>query len=80
MSFDAAGLLGGIIHEGIKPGGPELQADKVAEKRFGSNIALPQVHFLGDEYERKTVTSICFPLYSIILALALGNPTIHYFR
>ena len=79
VSFDAAGLLGGIIHEGKKPGGLELQADEVSAKQFGPNIlALTDQFLLGDEFERKTITSICFPLYSIILAL--GNPTIHYFR
>ena len=32
--------------------------------------------YLGDEYERKTIQILCFPLYSILLALE--NPTVHY--
>ena len=32
--------------------------------------------FSGDEFDRKTIEILCFPLYSIILAL--GNPTVHY--
>jgi len=76
VDFDAAGLLGGIIHEDLKPGGDMSQdPEEVAKKLLGAS-AISNVGFLGDEYERKTVKSLCFPLYSILLALE--NPTVHY--
>ena len=78
VDFDAAGLLGGIIHEDLKPGGDMSQdPEEVAKKLLGAS-AISNVGFLGDEYERKTVKSLCFPLYSILLALE--NPTVHYLR
>jgi hypothetical protein len=49
-----------------------------AAKRLGVGIQVNDLGWLGDEFERKTVKSLCFPLYSILLAL--GNPTVHYFR
>ena len=77
MNFDVAGLLGGIIHEDRKPGGADVTIEDAA-KRLGVGIQGNNLGFLGDEFERKTVKSLCFPLYSILLAL--GNPTVHYFR
>jgi len=73
VEFDAAGLLGGIIHENRKPGGTEEKID--LSKKLG-NVKVEGLSFLGDEYERRTVKSLCFPLYSVLLAL--GNPTVHY--
>ena len=78
VNFDVAGLLGGIIHEDRKPGGKDITIEN-AVKRLGVDIqGNAHLGFLGDEFERKTVKSLCFPLYSILLAL--GNPTVHYFR
>ena len=79
MNFDVTELLGGIIHEDRKPGGADITKEDAA-KSFGVGIQvnIPGLGFLGDEFERKTVKSLCFPLYSILLAL--GNPTVHYFR
>ena len=80
MNFDVAGLLGGIIHEDRKPGGASITKEELkdAAKSLGVGIQVNDLGFLGDEFERKTVKSLCFPLYSILLAL--GNPTVHYFR
>ena len=75
MNFDVAGLLGGIIHEDRKPGGKDIPKEDAS---LGVGIEGNDLGFLGDEFERKTVKSLCFPLYSILLAL--GNPTVHYFR
>ena len=77
MNFDVAGLLGGIIHEDRKQGGKDVTIEN-AVKRLGVDIPGDDLGFLGEEFERKTVKSLCFPLYSILLAL--GNPTVHYFR
>ena len=77
VNFDVAGLLGGIIHEDRKPGGKDITIEN-AVKRLGVDIQGDDLGFLGGEFERKTVKSLCFPLYSILLAL--GNPTVHYFR
>ena len=76
VNFDAAGLLGGIIHHDRMPGGPDIQIN--ASKTLGLGLGGNNFGFLGDEFERKTVKSLCFPLYSILMAL--GNPTVHYFR
>ena len=78
MNFDVAGLLGGIIHEDRKPGGADYTKEDAAKKLGVGIKGNAHLGFLGDEFERKTVKSLCFPLYSILLAL--GNPTVHYFR
>ena len=62
MNFDVAGLLGGIIHEDRKPGGADFTKEDAA-KRLGVGIqGNEHLGFLGDEFERKTVKSLCFPL------------------
>ena len=62
-------------NEGHKPGGPETDIDEESKKLFGGTIP-EKMGYLGDEYERKTIQILCFPLYSILLALE--NPTVHY--
>ena len=78
VNFDVAGLLGGIIHEDRKPGGADFTKETAAESLGVGIKGNTHLGFLGDEFERKTVKSLCFPIYSILLAL--GNPTVHYFR
>ena len=68
VDFDASGLLGGIIHEGQKPG---IDPTKL----YGYNHKNPPDYA---DYERRTIQVQCFPLYSILQAL--GNPTVHYLR
>ena len=75
VDFDVAGLLGGIINEGRKPGGAETNIDEESKKLFGGSIQ-EEMGYLGDEYERKTIKILCLPLYSILLALE--NPTVHF--
>ena len=76
MDFDASGMLGGIIHEGKKPGSDEVKGDKITKFK-GMSFKIPgaQDKF---PYKRRTIKTQCFPLYSILKAL--GNPTVHYFR
>ena len=58
VDFDAAGVVGGIIYNGRKPGRIKCRD--------------------CPNFERQTIKTICFPLYSILMAL--GNPTVHYLR
>lgn len=67
IQFDAAGLLGGIIHKGRNPGGIVLDSEI-----FG-DIPTHET----STYNRRTVKMQCFPLYSVLLAL--GNPTVDLF-
>ena len=62
-------------NKGHKPGGAETDIDEESKKLFGGSIP-EKMGYLGDEYERKTIQILCFPLYSILLALE--NPTVHY--
>ena len=71
MDFDASGLLGGIIHNGKKPG-----VDPVWSCIGHFCIKGAKGHH--PTYHRQTIKVQCFPLYSVIKAL--GNPTIHYLR
>ena len=77
VNFDAAGLIGGIIHDGKRPAGPE-------DNKMSENIQMGGMNFVlegayrGFDYERRDVKVLCFPFYSILMAL--GNPTVHYFR
>lgn len=76
VDFDAAGMLGGIINNGRKPG--------IDETKKGSSVTLGSFRFKADGYgdrfpfKRQTVKLVCLPLYSMLMAL--GNPTVHYFR
>ena len=76
VQFDAAGLLGGIIHNGIKPGTDEQKDGKI-KVGGGMHLVIPEATDLHP-FKRKTVEKLCLPLYSLLLAL--GNPTVHYFR
>ena len=71
VDFDAAGLVGGIINEGHKPGGISIY-DEIENK----TIWISPKTILIEELERKTIQITCFPLYSLLLAL--GNPIVHY--
>ena len=71
VEFDAAGLLGGIIYKDRKPGGSTKKIDPA--QKLGPGIH-GDFKYLGCEFERRTVKSLCFPLYSILLAL--GNPIV----
>ena len=78
VDFDASGLLGGIIHQGKKSGTDQVSGDVVSglgQDVFGF-IEIPgaQDRF---PYQRRTIRTQCFPLYSILKAV--GNPTVHYF-
>ena len=74
VDFDAAGLLGGIIHDGKRPGRNPVTEDK---HTFGAGLKIPG---LGEKhtFERRTLRLECYPLYTILNAI--GNPTVHYFR
>lgn len=65
VDFDAAGLLGGIIHNGRGPMGTVLDQDV-----FG------KIPTDGEDvpFRRRTVRMQCFPLYSVLMAL--GNPAV----
>ena len=75
VEFDASGLLGGIIHEGKKPG-----RDEANERTFVGGGPLKPIDGLEDrfKFKRRTIRAQCFPLFSILQAI--GNPTVHYFR
>ena len=75
VEFDASGLLGGIIHEGKKPG-----RDEANERTFVGGGLLKPIDGLEDrfKFKRRTIQTQCFPLFSILQAI--GNPTVHYFR
>ena len=64
VEFDAAGLIGGIIHEGREPGG------LTSDPEVFDNV--PENH--NTYYNRRTIRLQCFPLYSVLMAL--GNPTV----
>ena len=74
VDFDANGAVGGIMHKGKRP------AEWVDNKKFkmaGMVFDIPGgVDMI--EYDRKQIEMLCFPLYSLLLAL--GNPTVHFFR
>ena len=74
VDFDASGLLGGIIHQGKKPGVDQVSGDVI--KSFGGSVVIPGAQDLFP-YQRRTIQTQCFPLYSILKAV--GNPTVHYF-
>ena len=74
VDFDASGLLGGIIHQGKKPGVDQVSGDVI--KSFGGSVVIPGAQDLFP-YQRRTIQTQCFPLYSILKAI--GNPTVHYF-
>ena len=74
VNFDASGLLGGIIHEGRKPGLDASQGEVVT--LGGSYMVVPGAEDMCP-YKRRTIKTQCFPLYSILKAV--GNPTVHYF-
>ena len=69
VSFDAAGISGGIINGKFKPG-DEAQKAFARLKRDNKNFK-PKF-----PYERRTIEMQCLPLTSIIEAV--GNPTIDY--
>jgi len=66
--FDAAGLIGGIIHKGREPGGTNLDTDVFSG--IPSELSELRRH-------RRRVRMQCFPLYSLLMAL--GNPVIDLF-
>ena len=66
VDFDAADLIGGIINDGKKPG-----------EEVGLGVQIEGA-FVPYKYMRRTIQTLCVPVYSIIKAI--GNPTIHYFR
>jgi hypothetical protein len=72
VDFDASGLLGGIINQGKRPG-----EDEASETNTIPGLFIPEAHDLHP-YKRRTIKMQCYPLYSILMAL--GNPTVHYFR
>ena len=59
---------------GRKPGSDEVTGN-------GTNIFGNGITILGAQdkfpFKRRTIKSLCFPLYSILSAV--GNPTVHYF-
>lgn len=67
VEFDAAGLIGGIIHDGKEPGGTTF------DPKVFSNV--PENHYVN--HNRRTIRLQCFPLYSVLMAL--GNPTVDLF-
>jgi hypothetical protein len=68
VQFDAAGLLGGIIHKGREPGGIFLDNSVFSHLPEG---------FANMAGQRRQIRMQCFPLYSVLLAL--GNPTVDLF-
>ena len=55
VDFDVAGLLGGIINEGHKPGGAETDMDKESKKLFGGTIDFPVWNSLLKTYCTATI-------------------------
>ena len=72
VDFDAAGMLGGIIQNGRKPGIDEVKSDQI---RFGLNIPGAQDRF---PYKRRTIRKLCLPLATMLKAI--GQTTVHYLR
>ena len=75
VDFDAAGLLGGIIHDGKRPAGevdPPIGSFKIGN---GAKMVIGGKEDM--DFKRRTVKALCLPLYSILQAV--GNPTVHYF-
>jgi len=78
VSFDMAGIIGGIINGKFKPGGPDEDDREIRRRRKSKNLRDEDLVYTDElkRYGRQTMEMQCLPLTSIIKAM--GNPTIDY--